>query len=371
MPSGPYCGVVTMAAVTQRFNSLKPTSLGWLALLLVLVVAVHWVALDWLRAQVTGGSTATLMPQPLFMRVIQPVATAIPKRSPHRKATAPRVAAATSTAFVQTELATDERPEPEAPGPGSVASDPPLASASHPKPEAAELPETHADEAANSWPADTRLSYDLKGYYRGDFYGSGQVQWQHIDGHYQVHVDLRVAVFFTATLISQGELTDEGLQPRVYEERHSRGVRHLTLDSANVTFDDGSTTAKPLGLQDTASQFVELARRFSTGRQPLVVGSQVPLWLARPQQMNVWTYDVVALETLQIPEFGAVPAFYLRPRPIANPRGVINAEIWFAPSMQYLPVRIRINLGNDNYADLLVNRIDQGAPSASASSVRN
>lgn len=354
-----------MAAVTQRFHSLKPTPLGWLALLLV-VVAVHWVALDWLREQVRNGSTVTLMPQPLFMRVIQPVATAIPKNIAHRKAAAPRAAAAPSMAVVQTGLATYERPEPEAPKPESAAPDPPIASGSNPEPEAAELTVTHADETANSWPADTRLSYDLKGYYRGDFYGSGQVQWQHSAGHYQVQVDLRVAVFFTGTLISQGELTDEGLQPRVYEERHSQGVRHLSFDRADVKFDDGSTTAKPLGLQDTASQFVELSRRFSSGRQPLVVGAQVPLWLARPQQMNMWTYDVVSLETLQIPEFGAVPAFHLRPRPVANPRGVINAEIWFAPSLQYLPVRIRINLGNDNYADLLVNRIDQGAVSASS-----
>ena len=87
--------------------------------------------------------------------------------------------------------------------------------------------------------------------------------------------------FFTGTLISQGELTDEGLQQRVYEERHSQGVRHLSFEGADVKFDDGSTTAKPLGLQDTASQFVELARRFSTGRQALVVGAEVQLWLAR------------------------------------------------------------------------------------------
>ncbi len=337
-----------MAAVRLKFKAFKPTSIGWFALLLVVVVAVHWAALVWLREQVVDGMTVTLMPQPLFVRVIQPVVTAVPKPTPLRKKTAtPQAAAAPSEVPVQTVLATEETPEPQEPEPAVA--------------EATELPAPQMDEAVNSWPADTRLSYDLKGYYRGDFYGSGQVQWQHSEGRYQVKVDLRAALFFTGTLISQGELTDDGLQPRLYEERHSGRVRHLTFDSVVVTFNDGSTAALPQGLQDTASQFVELARRFSTGRQALVVGAQVPLWLARPQEMNLWTYDVVALETLQIPEFGEVPAFHLRPRPVANPRGVINAELWFAPSMQYLPVRIRINLGNDNFADLLVNRIDQGA----------
>ena len=172
-----------MAAVTVRFHSLKPTPLGCLALLLVVVVAAHWVALNWLGEQVRNGSTVTLMPQPLFMRVIQPVATAIPKSIVHRRAVAPRTAVAPSMAVVQTGLATDERPEPEASKPESSAFDPPIASGSNPEPEAAELTVTHADETANSWPADTRLSYDLKGYYRGDFYGSGQVQWQHSAGH--------------------------------------------------------------------------------------------------------------------------------------------------------------------------------------------
>ena len=87
--------------------------------------------------------------------------------------------------------------------------------------------------------------------------------------------------------------------------------------------------------------------------------------MARPREMNLWTYDVVALDTLQIPDVGDVAAYHLQPRGVAKPGGVINADLWFAPSLQYLPVRIRINLGGDNYADLLVNRIEQGDASAS------
>jgi hypothetical protein len=112
-------------------------------------------------------------------------------------------------------------------------------------------------------------------------------------------------------------------------------------------------------VQDTASQFVELTRRFSTGREVLAVGSQVQVWLARPAGMALWTYDVVAEDTLQTPELGPVQAFHLRPRPISNPRGVITAELWFAPALQYLPVRVRISLGNENFVDLMVERIEQ------------
>ena len=56
---------------------------------------------------------------------------------------------------------------------------------------------------------------------------------------------------------------------------------------------------------------------------------------------------------------GPVEAFHLKPRPLANPRGNITAEMWFAPSLQYLPVRIRVAMGDATYVDLMVDKIEQ------------
>ena len=33
--------------------------------------------------------------------------------------------------------------------------------------------------------------------------------------------------------------------------------------------------------------------------------------------------------------------------------------MWFAPSLQYLPVRIRVNMGESTYVDLMVEKIEQ------------
>ena len=46
-------------------------------------------------------------------------------------------------------------------------------------------------------------------------------------------------------------------------------------------------------------------------------------------------------------------------RSIANPRGNITVEMWFAPSLQYLPVRIRVNMGEGTYLELTVVKIEQ------------
>ena len=38
------------------------------------------------------------------------------------------------------------------------------------------------------------------------------------------------------------------------------------------------------------------------------------------------------------------------------------AEMWFVSSLQYLPVRIRVELGQGNFINLLVEGIEQAAP---------
>jgi hypothetical protein len=363
---------VTIGTVKTRAHIVIPSPWSGYAWVFGIVLVLHWLALAFLQDQLTDGAGITPMPTPIFMRVLKPLAVVVPPPRP-RKSQKP-VGTPRPTVLPPV-VAADSSPQDtlEGPAAGVVASSESSADPSTPQGLAepvAEVPDEPAapDEVPqSSWPADTRLSYALKGYYRGDFAGDGRVQWQRMEGRYQVQVDLHIASLFTGTMISQGELTETGLQPRVYEERFMGRIRRLTFDGLGVTFADGRVFPQPQGVQDTSSQFVELSHRFSTGLQPLVVGSQVALWLARPREMRFWTYDVVALETLQIPEFGAVPAYHLKPRQIANPTGVITAELWFAPSLQFLPVRIRINLGNDNYMDWLVNRIEQGeAPATPA-----
>ena len=331
----------------------------WLCLMLVTVLCAHLLGLHWLQGQLPPGERMALMADPMFTRMITPTLSVPPlykklaRPEPHVGAVPALPQAAAET---QPVVAPDQTPveaqdaKPAAPDeltrvePGAVAPDSQVLT-------------------GDGWPADTRLSYRLGGYYRGNLYGSARVQWQREESRYQVRVDLSLALL-QVSLTSQGEVHADALSPRIYQEQFPWGLRRLVFDGALVRFDNGVQLPQPLALQDTASQFVELSHRFSTGREELRVGRQVSLWLARPQGMSLWTYDVVEEEVLQTPELGAVPAFHLRPRPIANPAGVITAELWFAPSLQYLPVRVRIDLGEGNFVDLLVERIEQGGAGA-------
>ncbi len=343
---------------------------GALPLLLLWVLVLHWLALSWLGQQLQGVKPLRPMAAPLLTRTLQAQS---PPPAPVRIAKMP-VRPKAAPAPVQA--------EPDADAGAQVMADAPELAASAPQPEAASEPTEvalapavaastaagddapAAPAAADAWPPDTRLSYALTGNYRGPLYGSARVQWQRENSRYQVRLDLQLALMLRVFMTSQGEVSDSGLRPSVYEEQFPASLQRVLFDAGYVRFANGSQLPQPPALQDTVSQFVELSHRFSSGRDVLKVGGEVLIWLARPQGMALWTYDVLGEEMLQIAGVGAVPAFHLRPRPIANPHGVMTAELWFAPSLQYLPVRVRIALGGDNFVDLLVERIEQGAAPA-------
>jgi hypothetical protein len=345
-------------------------------LLVALVLLAHAGLLWLLQAQWQPKLLIKALPDPVFLTLLRPAASPVrvaptkPRRAP-----APSVAAADASPPASTLHAADapvEVPAQEAPSPQAQASDAVAQEAPRPAPPDAQEPQK-TDYAkpedtpkADTWPADTRVSYRMRGYYRGEVYGSAKVQWQRQQDIYQVQLDMRMALLFQVSMVSQGRLTEAGLVPQAYEERFLSARRSVAFDREWLRLHDGRQVPKPPGVQDTASQFVELSHRFATGRQTLAVGNVVHVWLARPGGVDFWTYDVTDVVDLPTPLLGTVQAFHLKPRPLANPRGDIIAELWLAPSLQYLPVRVRIALGGDNFVDLLVETIEQGSAPAPA-----
>ncbi len=336
-------------------------------------LALHALVLGWLQAQWREPEVLRPMVAPLFTRqivVAQPVApppapVQRKKKSTQKTPSAPvnkeNIASemeaidsrpdvtGTTLATVETPP-THDRPNPQADNAASV----PLASDA-----VAERDTPTAGPAPDTWPTDTRLTYDLGGYYRGDLHGKARVQWQREDTRYQVQVTLDFGLLLNLVMTSQGQVTDDGLYPLAFDETVRGRRRTVRLDAREITLANGQKLPRPAQVQDTASQFVELSWRFQTGRERLEEGHSVSLWMARPGGADLWTYRVIGRETLYLGRLGAVEAFHLQPLPLANPRGKITADIWFAPTLQYLPVRIRISLGDTQFVDLLVDRIEQ------------
>lgn len=212
-----------------------------------------------------------------------------------------------------------------------------------------------------AWPASTRLNYDLHGYFRGDFYGNARVQWQRQGPRYQAQVDVSVALLLSLRMTSQGRITPAALWPEAYEEERRGKTRTVRFGQEHIQLNDGRNLPRPSGLQDAASQFVQLSQDFATGRQKLAVGETVRLPLGRPGGVDEWVYDVVALDTLNTP-LGPLQAYHLKPRPLAQPRGTVSVEMWFAPALQHLPARIRLTLNPETWLNLTLASVAQSTP---------
>jgi hypothetical protein len=351
---------------------------GRLLALLAGVLLFHLVAIEWLAGQLQQTGLLQPLATPMFTRVLQQEAPAVvpvpavvaaaPARRrsvastrPLPAAPAPEKAASEpEPAQAEASGAPQEEPQPPPPEQQALAPSPePAASAASTVEPAASATGT-SNAALDTWPADTRLNYRLGGQFRsGELHGSARVQWQREGERYQARIEIDVTLLASLVLTSQGEVTPQGLFPRAYEELRRSGPRAAKLGDSSVVLNDGRSVPRPQGVQDTASQFVELGHRFATGQDPLEVGRSVNIWLARPGGVDLWTYDIVGQETLHSQSLGGIDAFHLKPRRITNPRGNITAEIWIAPSLQYLPVRIRVSMGDATYVDLMVDKIEQ------------
>jgi Protein of unknown function (DUF3108) len=214
---------------------------------------------------------------------------------------------------------------------------------------------------AFTWPRSTRLRYALRGWFRGEVTGTAQVEWLRDAERYQVHLDVAVGPSFaplmTRRMSSEGRLGAEGLVPQRYEQvtrqiigRDKRA--QLRFDDQGVLLDRGERVPTWPDVQDTASQFIQMVYLFTTQPALRAAGSRIEFALALPNRVDRWIYEVGVSELVQTPA-GAFQTFHVVPRRAAA-KGDLSAEIWYAPTLQMLPVRIRITQDADTWIDLLL-----------------
>ena len=358
------------------------------AAVLALVVAVslaHWWLGQWLPLARIGEGAADRMPKRIevaFVRELTPAAPPPPPVVVTRKAPKARpkpvfAPAEAASAPVAEDSAADTLaqlpPTPLADTPPAPAEVPPVADT--PQPEAvATAASAPASAAAFEWPPSTRVSYKLTGNYRGEVVGNAQVEWVREGSRYQVHLDVwigaQAAPLVGRRMTSDGELSERGLTPKRYDEETRalfRELRRRTIlfDGERVLLPNGKQLPRVDGMQDAASQFVQLTWLFTTQPQLLQVGQRIEVPLALPTNVDRWAYDVVE-KVMQDTPFGPVETFHLRPRRELRPNRDLVADVWFAPTLQYLPVRLLIRQDEATYIDLMIDRLPQQEAAASA-----
>jgi Protein of unknown function (DUF3108) len=222
------------------------------------------------------------------------------------------------------------------------------------------------------WPPSTRLSYTLTGTARGGpVDGQARVEWLRSGTRYQVFMEVTVGPSFAPLVTrrdsSEGEITAEGLSPRRYDQETKAVLQNprrqtIYLDAERIRLPGGKQEARPAGVQDSVSQFVHLTWLFTTQPELLTPGKTIDIPLALPRRVQTWTYDVVGSETQYMPS-GPVETVHVKPRRESAAGGDLTVEMWVAPTLQYLPVRIVIKQDAETYVDMQLNRLPQQANS--------
>ncbi|MES2887930.1 MAG: DUF3108 domain-containing protein [Pseudomonadota bacterium] len=350
--------------------------LSTVALLTVVVAGLHACMGRTLGQRLDELHSSAALParmQVAYVRELQPTAppplatpAAPPPAAARPRPTAGPPSSATPASAPEPEP-TPLEPELSASAPDSAASAATAApesvaqaaSASSPAAEAAaSAASSGADGTQFAWPASTRLSYELRGQYRGELHGTAQVEWIRQDDRYQVFMTVNSPPLFERQMRSEGRITAEGLAPSRYDQTSKalfQDARRVSMvfDSNSVRLANGNQVPGLPGVQDTASQFVQLTYLFRQQPDKLRPGTSVEVPLALPRHVSRWVYDVLQAEVLDTP-IGPLETFQLKPRRMVTRSNDLKADIWFAPTLQYLPVRIRIALDDNTYLDLLL-----------------
>ncbi len=305
------------------------------------------------RITVTYVRELELAPPPAAAPVV--VAPAPPRKRTTSAPTPARPASAATA--VEPELAPKIEPEAPAVAQAPAVSEP-AAVTDQASAEPAAAPASAAE--AFQWPTSTRLTYELTGNYRGEINGDAQVEWVRVGTHYQVHIDISLGPLISRRMSSEGELVGDRLLPSRYDEvtkvlfREPRRVTIL-MGPDEIVLATGTRLERAAGVQDAASQFIQLAAMFSTRPDLLQEGGTIEVLLALRNRVGAWVYDVLGQEDVWTP-FGSLQTYHLRPRRVVSGGNELSAEIWFAPQLRYLPVRLRIRQDAETFVDLVISR---------------
>lgn len=200
------------------------------------------------------------------------------------------------------------------------------------------------------WPLATRVNYKLEGHFRGPVHGQATVEWLRKDRRYQVHIDASVGPTFAPIgswrLSSEGMIKASGLVPARHEHEDRlfiRGtrLRHSDFSADTVRLYDGQELPRPTAMQDPASLLIQIAYQFIIMPERAQPGTIMELPVVTTRRVELMRFEVEGLEEINT-AVGPIEAVRVKPQRLLKDKGSAPAEMWFAPSLQYLPVKIMV-----------------------------
>ena len=238
-------------------------------------------------------------------------------------------------------------PEPPASAPIPVEAPPaPEPAASAPLPTA---PLTHATLFA--FPDPVRLLYELTGEAKKLHYSArGELLWKQDGQRYEATLQASMLFLGSRTRTSTGNITPEGLAPQRFSDKwRTELAAHFDQQNHRASFSANTPdVALQTAAQDQLSVILQIAGILAAEPAKYPPAATLAIQTIGPKDADVWIFTVGAAEKIYVPHGGIDTLKLTR-----NPRKEFDqkVEVWLAPSMGYLPVRLKITNANGDYID--------------------
>lgn len=210
---------------------------------------------------------------------------------------------------------------------------------------------------AMALPDSVLLQYQATGASKGLTYrADAELAWRNTGSQYEASMKVSALFIGSRSMTSAGRITPAGLAPTRFADKfRSEQAAHFDAEKGKITF-SANTPDMPWieGAQDRVSVFLQLGGMLAGKPDGFPLGSTITLYTAGPRDADTWTFLVEAEEKLNLPS-GEVATLKLTrvPRREYDQR----VEVWYAPSLAYLPVRNRITQQNGDFVDQQLSKL--------------
>ena len=207
-------------------------------------------------------------------------------------------------------------------------------------------------------PNSARLQYDVKGQARFIGYSAwADLRWQQDGQHYEARLEVGAFLLGSRVQTSTGLLGAEGLMPlRFGDKSRSELAAHFQRDKNIISF-SANTPDVPLlkGAQDRLSVVLQLGALLGAEPDRFPPGTMLSFQTVSQREAEMWQFVVEKEELLRLP-YGELHTIKLN----RNPRREFDQriELWLAPSLGFLPARLRITNANGDFVDQLLRTVE-------------
>ncbi len=179
----------------------------------------------------------------------------------------------------------------------------------------------------------------------------GRLDWLQDGSAYDARLALTFLFRTLRTQHSSGVIGPTGIEPeRFSDNRKTEVASHFVRDQGMVVFSNNAPSVPLLaGAQDRLSVVLQLGAMLAGDPARYPAGSAISVQTISSRDAEIWTFNVEGEEKLSLP----AGDFTVR-KLTRSPRREFDdrIELWLAPDLGYLPVRIKQTQPNGDFADM-------------------